>query len=101
MPISGDTYTFNKENVDRAPTYNGVYALYDVNECIYIGSAEGEGGVRTRLQAHQRGDEGQCTQSATGYKREQSNNPRITEGLLLEEHKQQHGRLPRCNKITA
>lgn len=99
MPISGDTHPFDKENVDRAPPVKGVYALYDVNECIYIGSAEGEGGVRTRLQAHLRGDEGKCTQSAIGYKREPSDHPKIAEGLLLEEYKQQHGKLPRCNEI--
>lgn len=69
-----------------------------MNECIYIGSAEGEGGVRACLQAHQRGDEGRCTQSATGYKREPSDLPKLAEGLLLKEHKQQHGRLPRCNE---
>jgi len=101
MPISGDTYSFTKENVDKAPTYEGVYALYDGNECIYIGRGEGEEGVRTRLQAHQRGDEGQCTQSATGYKREPSDNPKIAEGLLLEEYKEENGKLPRCNEVMS
>jgi hypothetical protein len=99
MSISGDTYNFTEENVNKAPAYEGVYALYDGNECIYIGRGEGKEGVRARLQAHQRGDEGECTQSATGYKRESSDNPKIAEGLLLQEYKKEHGELPRCNDI--
>jgi len=99
MAIGGDTYSFTKENVDRAPTYRGVYALYDGDECIYIGRGEDEGGVQTRLQAHQRGDEGRCTQSATHFRTQPTTDPNMAEALLLEEYKQQHGKLPRCNQV--
>jgi hypothetical protein len=99
MPISGDKYSFTRKRVAQAPTFSGIYLLYDGDECIYIGSAEGEEGVRARLQAHKRGDEGQCTQSATGYKTEPANSPKVVEGILLEYYRQEHGRLPRCNQL--
>lgn len=70
MAISGDKYSFTQENVDRSSTQNGIYALYDGNETIYIGRGDGENGIRARLQAHKRGDEGSCTKYATHYRRE-------------------------------
>lgn len=66
MPIVGDRYAFTKENVDKSPDEKGVYALYDGDVLIYYGRASGDSvTIRTRLQSHQRGDEGRCTQSAT------------------------------------
>jgi hypothetical protein len=65
MPISGDKYQFTQTNVDKSPTKEGVYALYDDTVTIYIGKGDGENGIRARLQAHKRGDEGNCTQGAS------------------------------------
>ena len=97
MPISGDSYPFTQGNVDKAPAVPGVYALYDGLETIYIGSAQVS--IRSRLQAHKRGDEGRCTQTATRYKREPNNSPLARERQLLTEFVQQYGRLPRCNDV--
>jgi hypothetical protein len=98
MPVSGDLYTFNDENISRSPTGIGVYALYEGKELSYIGKAEGQGGIRERLQAHKRGDAGPCTQVATAYRRELHHNPSAREIDLLEEYKRTYGKLPRCNE---
>ena len=99
MAISDDKYSFTQENVDRSPTQKGVYALYDDDATIYIGKGDGEGGIRERLQAHKRGDEGDCTQEASHYRREVCPNPKTRERELLQEYVNTYGKLPRCNDI--
>lgn len=99
MAISGDKYTFTQENVDRSPTGKGVYALYDESVTIYIGKGAGENGIRERLQAHKRGDEGSCTEDASHYRREVCSNPSTRETEELEAYKEANDKLPRCNDI--
>ena len=99
MAISGDRYSFTQENVDGSPIKDGVYALYDENVTIYIGKGDGENGIRERLQAHRRGDEGSCTKNASHYRREVCSNPKIRERELLQEYKNANGTLPRCNDV--
>jgi len=98
MTISGAKYKFTNKSIANAPMYIGVYALYDGNTTIYIGKAEGEGGIRNRLQAHKRGDMGRCTQRATAYRCEYSKNPSAREIELLEGYLRTYGKLPRCNE---
>jgi hypothetical protein len=98
MPVAGDLYSFTQENVDRAPTSDGVYSLHEGSETTYIGKGDGENGIRARLQAHKRGDEGRCTQQATDYRREVCRYPTSRERELLQEYQQAHGKLPRCNE---
>ena len=99
MTISGGEYPFTQENVDQSPTDDGAYALYDAGVTIYIGKGDGTNGIRARLQAHKRGDEGKCTQEASHYRREVCNNPVTRERELLQEYKIAHGVLPRCNDV--
>ena len=99
MAIAGDKYDFTQENVDKSPTKTGVYALYDGNLTIYIGRASGTDTIRARLQSHKRGDEGSCTQKATDYRREECTTPVSREKELLDEYKQNYGKLPRCNEV--
>ena len=41
MPISGDTYSWNEDNVNKVPAEPGVYALLDAEGIIiYIGKSE-------------------------------------------------------------
>ena len=99
MSIASEDYRFTQENVDQSPTDDGVYALYDDGVTIYIGKGDGTNGIRARLQAHKRGDEGKCTQGASHYRREVRNNPVTRERELLQEYKDAHGVLPRCNNV--
>ena len=98
MPVTGKRYDFTKTNVDRAPLDHGVYVLFVGNETIYIGRASGTGvTLRSRLQEHQRGDEGPCTKQAATYSRESHEDAAARELELYREHVATHGRPPRCN----
>ena len=99
MPISGNFYRFDEEDIERAPTGKGVYSLYKAGEIIYIGKAEGGGGIRGRLQYHLHGKD-TCTKQATAYRCEYSRDPTAGEKELLFEYKLAHGRLPLCNERT-
>ena len=102
MPIPGLKYRFTEANVGRSPNEAGVYALYDDDECIYIGRAKGDTTtIRSRLQDHLGGREGECTQDATHYRREVTSSPVSREKELLEEFQIFRKRLPRCNKQSA
>ena len=100
MAIPGGKYAFTKENIDRSPTSQGVYALYDGDNIIYIGKAEGENGIRELQQRHKQGDEGNCTQNASHYRRDPSTNTKKMERVYLQEYKRLNGILPRCNDVT-
>lgn len=97
MALTGDKYEFTKKNVDLSPDKAGVYGLYSGELPIYYGSAVSS--IRTRLQRHQNGTEGRCTQSATHYRREECSNPREKEAALLAEHRRLYGKMPRCNEV--
>ncbi len=101
MPIQGDLYSRSEDNLQKVPASHGVYALYEDNRLIYIGRAAGQGvTIRSRLNAHARGDDGPCTQAFTSYRREETSNAKAREDELLEEYKQaNNGQLPACNDV--
>ena len=100
MPINSDRYAFTPENIELAPNDAGVYQLEDAGGITYIGRAAGRTvTIHSRLRDHQSGREGPCTQVATHYRREVTNQAADREEKLLEEHLRQHRRLPRCNDV--
>ena len=100
MPISGELYTFNQDNVNQAPANHGVYQLYQDGITTYIGRAAGDGvTIRSRLQSHFRGDEGPCTKAAATYRREATSRPVTRESELIDEYVRTYGALPRCNDV--
>ena len=99
MPIGGDRFSFNKDNVDKSPNEHGVYALYDGDTLIYYGRADGKNvTIRSRLQDHLAGRDGACTKGATGYRRETTEQAEAREIELLQEYKRANRTLPRCNE---
>ena len=98
---AGVRYSFTKQNVDNSPASRGVYALFDGDELIYVGRANGETvTIRSRLQRHFSGEEGQCTQMATHYMVEVCANPVEREAELLKDYQWEHnGWRPRCNEV--
>ena len=99
MPIAGDEYLFTEKNVNNAPDEAGVYALYDGDETIYYGRATGDTvTIRSRLQDHFAGREGDCTKQATDYRRETTTRAVSREKELLEEYERINRKLPRCNE---
>lgn len=100
MPISTTVNSFTKQDVDHAPASAGVYGLYANGATIYYGHSEVS--IRTRLQRHQSGKEGPCTESAQGFNYELTSDAEEREEELLEEHKGLHdGELPKCNKVAS
>jgi hypothetical protein len=102
MPMSGNKIEFTKAKVDESPDSHGVYALFDGELLIYYGEASGKGvTIRSRLQSHQRGDEGYCTKRASHCQWEQTEDAEHREAELIVDFQNGHeGKRPRCNKVT-
>jgi len=100
MPTPKKRYALTKKNVDRAPAVGGVYALFEGAELIFFGRAlGGPETIRSRLQSHQAGGEGDATRGATHYRRRRCADPAAKEQALLSAYADDHqGRLPRCNE---
>ncbi len=100
MSITKQMKPFTEQEVDKSPESQGVYCLYDGNSTpIYYGRSETS--IRARLQRHFTGAEGPCTEGASDFNWELTNNPKSLEEKLMEEHKRAFGRLPKCNDVGA
>ena len=83
MAIKGGMCAFSSGNIVHAPTWEGVYALYDHFILIYIGRSHGlNQTIRDRLQDHKEGRLGKGTRRATVYRREQCDDPVARERQL-------------------
>ena len=94
-------FPFDKETINCIPQFTeGVYFLYQDDECIYIGSSDTS--IYERLRKHISGEEGPCTAAAHKFAFEaNSPYPEQIETLYLLGFQGKHGRLPRCNdKVT-
>ena len=100
MSIYTPLHQFVDDEIEKAPTLWGVYALHDSSATIYIGKGEGVEGIRGRLNSHKGGHEGSCTQNTTLFNYETCSNPSQRESQLLQEYKRLWGKLPRCNDVT-
>lgn len=96
MPISGSRYSWKEENVRNIPEEPGVYALFDCDELIYIGSSHN---LKERFGRYwSTGFEGRrCKQATTKYMREITDLFEQREKELLKEYIYSNGGLPRCN----
>jgi hypothetical protein len=88
-------YKFNRIVLAGAPNEPGVYALWQGDEVIYYGRAQGEATLRSRLMEHYNSGAG-----ATHYSWEISREPAARESELLRQFKQTFGRLPRLNEAA-
>lgn len=91
-------YAFTRIVISGAPDDAGVYALWEGEELVYYGRAEGAnagGGstIRSRLLAHYY----EGPQRPTHYSWEICKDPAAREAELLAEHELRFGRLPRHN----
>jgi len=103
VSIDGNLRAFSREVIEQAPDEPGVYGLYQGNDLIYIGRAEGGLSittVRARLKSHCEGYRGPNTEHATHYRCEVSRDPVARQRKLLQEYEQQYGCLPRCNTVS-
>lgn len=100
MPITGTTYPFTQENIDKITLTEGVYELLDNWGIIYIGHGDRMNSIKTHLLKHKRGDYGFCTRLAVKFRYEKcwSSSSKVEE--LLLEYKTKNGQLPKCNDRT-
>ena len=95
-------YRFTRIVIAGAPENRGVFALWQGEEVVYYGRAEGNNGadgrtIRARLLDLYERD---ATQ-ATHYSWEVCDDPAAREAELLREHQGSHGRPPRLNGDAA
>lgn len=85
-------YRFARLVIAGAPEDAGVYTLWEYDEIVYYGRADGSSTIRSRLAEHLR-----AGLRATHYAWELCRDPATREAELLREHERAHGRLPRLN----
>jgi len=91
-------YRFTRIVITGAPDERGVFALWDGEEIVYYGRADGSGStIRSRLLDQYLADPNR----ATHYSWEVSPDPAAREVELLEEHQGAFGRRPKYNGEAA
>ena len=91
-------YRFARIVIAGAPADAGVYALWDDEELVYYGRADGDGStIRSRLLDHYY----QGPPRPTHYSWEICQDPAAREAELLKEHERTFGRPPRRNASAA
>src|SRR5262245_27292940 len=91
-------YRFSRIVIAGAPDSAGIYSLWDGEELIYYGRADGKDGnggstIRSRLLDHHYAG----AQRATHYSWEVCKDPAAREAELLDEYRSRFGRSPRHN----
>lgn len=91
-------YRFSRIVIAGAPDSAGVYALWDGDELIYYGRADGkEGNGRTTIRSRLLDHHYAGGQRATHYSWEVCKDPAAREAELLNEYQGKFGRPPRYN----
>jgi hypothetical protein len=100
MPVRSPKWPFTPAAIENSPDdWGGVYVLWQGDTVLYIGAApDGAPSIKDDLLAHWRGERGPCTQQATHYGWELSQNPRQRALELLKEYVERHRSYPRCNE---
>jgi hypothetical protein len=100
MPMRSPKRPFTRAAIENSPDeWGGVYVLWRGEAFLYVGSAPDVGrSIKEDLLAHLRGERGLCTQEATHYGWELSQNPKQRELELLREYVDRYRSYPRCNE---
>ena len=101
MPLRSPKWPFTPAAVEHSPDeWGGVYVLWRGETILFIGSAADDtrGSIKADLIAHLKGERGLCTQEATHYGWELSQQPKQRELELLKEYLERHRSYPRCNQ---
>src|SRR5260221_9450755 len=100
MPVRSPKWPFTPAAIENSPDeWGGVYVLWRGDTLLFIGSAPDRGrSIKADLLAHQKGERGSCTQEATHYGWELSQDPKQRELELLQEYVDRHRSYPRCNE---
>lgn len=89
-----------QENARFIKKGGGVYVLYNRNrEILYIGESENLQETFTHYLDTSFEDDS-CKQKTWFYQREFVDDPKKVKEILLEEYKEEQGKLPLCNEKT-
>ncbi len=99
MPIIGKMYAWG-DNAKHVPPKPGVYALYNKDKTlIYVGESKNlRGEFAHCLKTSFSDDPRKC--EAVYYKREFTSDQGERMKILLEEYREKHGKLPKCNFLA-
>lgn len=97
MRIASLRWKLEASLVREIPDQQGVFTLWQGEECVYIGYTPGNISLRDRLHEHLALRE-QGLIEVTHFTWETTPTPRTREGDLLSVYLHRHGRLPRYNR---
>jgi hypothetical protein len=100
MPIEQPLHRFLSVLVFTAPDREGLYALWQGADMIYLGCASGTATIKSCLTLHLNGHN-PCTENATHFSFEPAAHPAAREAQILAQFQARHGHLPRCNAKAA
>jgi hypothetical protein len=97
MRVASLPFSFTPEHVRKTPDLQGVFSLWDANECVYVGHTPANLSLRDCLRQHLAlRDEGVI--DASHFAWETTSTPKTREADLLALCLQKHGKLPRYNR---
>jgi len=97
MAVASLRWRFLADPVRDTPEQQGVFTLWEANECVYIGHTPWNTTLRDRLRAHlDLQDRGVI--EASHFTWEATPTPKTREGDLLQLYLDKHGKLPRYNR---
>ena len=95
MPIEGEWKKLDEKHIRMVPDFPGVYELGDIlQEIIYIGKSERL--PQSLMKLLDRDDP--CLRNAEFFRYRPVKDIESEYNKLIEEFKEEQGRLPRCNK---
>ena len=100
MPVASLRWQLSVECVRETPDAQGVFTLWDANECVYIGHTPWNTSLRDRLREHLALQQDGVI-AASHFSWEATPMPKTREGELLAATVQKHGKLPRYNRADS
>lgn len=97
MPVASLRWKLNTELVRETPDQQGVFTLWDANECVFIRHTPWNTSLRDQLRTHLAlRDEGLI--GASHFTWEATVTPKTREGDMLQSFLRRLGQLPRYNR---
>jgi hypothetical protein len=96
MPVTSLRWRFVPDLVRETPDQQGVFTLWEGNDCVYIGHTPWNRSLRDLLREHLALQQ-EGTIDATHFTWEATATPKTREGDLLHVFLHKHGKLPRYN----
>jgi len=97
MPLASLRRSFTPESVRATPDQQGVFTLWDGNECVYVGHTPWNTSLRDRLRRTLALQQ-EAVVDASHFTWEVTPTPKTREGDLLELFLEKHGKPPRYNR---